>query len=242
MKDSIILSMKDISKYYPGVAALDRVSIDIREGEVHALLGENGAGKSTFIKIAAGAIAPDHGTITMNGTVFKKLNPAEARKQGIEVIYQEFNLLPDMSIAENIYMGARVSDKRLVDYAAMREGAKELFQEFNIKINPDALVCDLTPAFQQIVEIAKAVSKNVKVLIMDEPTAPLTVSEVELMYKIIDRLKKRGVTIIYISHRLEEVFRITDRITILRDGKYVASMMTKDTNRVDLIRDRKSVV
>ncbi len=182
--------------------------------------GENGAGKSTLIKAVAGAIDLDGGVITVNGQEQPKMTPHLSRGLGIEVIYQEFNLVPTMSVAENIFLGDKIGNSRLVDYGAMRSQARAIFQQFDVDCDPDALVRDLPPAKQQIVEIAKAVSKNVKILIMDEPSAPLSVSEVEHMFEIIRRLKQSGVTVLYISHRLEEVFKISDRVTVLRDGRY----------------------
>jgi ribose transport system ATP-binding protein len=235
MNANVVLSLKDITKRYPGVLALNHVSFDLLEGEVHALLGENGAGKSTLIKAIAGAIELDGGIITVNGQDYPKMTPHLSRSLGIEVIYQEFNLVPTMSVAENIFLGDRAGKSPLVDFGTMKSRAREIFKPFNVDINPDALVRDLPPAKQQIVEIAKAVSKNVKILIMDEPSAPLSVSEVEHMFEIIRHLKHRGVTIIYISHRLEEVFRISDRVTVMRDGRYVATKLTQDTNRKELI-------
>jgi ribose transport system ATP-binding protein len=235
MNANVVLSLKDLTKKYPGVLALDRVSLDFIEGEVHALLGENGAGKSTLIKAVAGAIDLDGGVIHVNGQDHPKMTPHLSRSLGIEVIYQEFNLIPTMSVAENIFLGDRTGKSPLVDFRTMKSKAREIFKLFNVDINPDAKVQDLSPAKQQIVEIAKAVSKNVKILIMDEPSAPLSVSEVEHMFEIIRHLKQRGVTVIYISHRLEEVFRISDRVTVMRDGRYVATRLTKDTNRKELI-------
>ena len=236
MAEDIILSVQNLTKVYPGVTALNRVSVEFRRGEVHALCGENGAGKSTFIKAVAGAIEPTEGTIEIEGKRYSAITPAQSRGHGIEVIYQEFNLVPDMSISENIFLGGRVSGKRTVDYKGMREATVKLFSEFGLNIDPDAEVKELSPALQQLVEILKAVSKNVRILIMDEPTAPLTVSEVEILYDIVDRLKKRGVTIIYISHRLEEVFRLTDRVTVFKDGCYVDTVKTSETDRTGLIR------
>ena len=236
MAEDIILSVQNLTKVYPGVTALNRVSVEFRRGEVHALCGENGAGKSTFIKAVAGAIEPTEGTIEIEGKRYSAITPAQSRGHGIEVIYQEFNLVPDMSISENIFLGGRVSGKRTVDYKGMREATVKLFSEFGLNIDPDAEVKELSPALQQLVEILKAVSKNVRILIMDEPTAPLTVSEVEILYDIVDRLKKRCVTIIYISHRLEEVFRLTDRVTVFKDGCYVDTVKTSETDRTGLIR------
>jgi len=235
MNSNVVLSLKDITKKYPGVLALDRVSLDFLEGEVHALLGENGAGKSTLIKAVAGAIDLDGGLITVNGVEHPKMTPHISRGLGIEVIYQEFNLVPTMSVAENIFLGDRTNKSILVDFKTMKTKTREIFSLFNVDINPDAMVQDLPPAKQQIVEIAKAVSKNVKILIMDEPSAPLSVAEVEHMFDIIRHLKQTGVSVIYISHRLEEVFRISDRVTVMRDGQYVATKLTKETNRKELI-------
>lgn len=234
--EKIILSIKNITKRYPGVLALNHVSFDLLEGEVHALLGENGAGKSTLIKAIAGAIDLDEGIIRINGQEFSRITPHLSRSLGIEVIYQEFNLVPTMSVSENIFLGDRVGNSLLVDFKTMKSRTRELFKLFNVKIDPDTFVQDLSPAEQQIVEIAKAVSKNVKILIMDEPSAPLSVSEVEGMFEIIRQLKQKGVTVIYISHRLEEVFRISDRVTVMRDGAYVETKLTKDTNRNELIK------
>jgi ribose transport system ATP-binding protein len=236
MIDATILSVKNLSKYYQGITALNNVSIDFQQGKIHALVGENGAGKSTFIKSIAGAITPDAGTIAIEGSAYTALTPALSRRHGIEVIYQEFNLVPDLSVAENIYLGGRVSKKKLVDYKGMFKSARKLFSDFGIEIDPGLSVSKLSPALQQIVEICKAISKDVKLLIMDEPTAPLTITEVDLMFAIVERLKKNGVTIIYISHRLEEVFRITDRVTVLRDGNVIQTLETKDTDRKRLIQ------
>ena len=229
-----ILSLKDIMKIYPGVVALNKVSIDFYPGEVHALIGENGAGKSTFIKTITGAHAPDGGTITINGETHSAMNPALARKHGVECIYQEFNLIDVLSAAENICYGERYG--KLVNQKKMCEIAQKIFDDFGVDINPNTLVRDLTPGHMQIVEIAKAVSKNARILILDEPTAPLSVAEVEILFRIVRKLREDGVAIIFISHRLDEVFELTDRISILRDGEYITTLNTKDTNRAELIK------
>ena len=228
------LSLKGIRKVFPGVVALDNVSIDFYPGEVHALIGENGAGKSTFIKAITGAHAPDGGTITVDGETYTAMTPALSRKHGIECIYQEFNLIDVLSAAENICYGEKLG--RFVNQKKMNEIAKKIFDDFGIDINPSTLVRDLTPGHMQIVEIAKAVSKNCKILILDEPTAPLSVAEVDILFKIVNRLKEQGVAIIFISHRLDEVFELTDRVSILRDGVYITTLMTKETNRAELIK------
>ena len=230
-----VLSLKDIMKVYPGVVALNKVSIDFYPGEVHALIGENGAGKSTFIKTITGAHAPDGGTITVDGETYNAMTPSIAQKHGVECIYQEFNLIDVLSAAENICYGNKLGP--LVNQKKMRKIAKELFDDFGVDINPDTPVRNLTPGHMQIVEIAKAVSRNARILILDEPTAPLSVAEVEILFKIVRKLKADGVAIIFISHRLDEVFELTDRVSILRDGEYITTMMTKETNRAELIKN-----
>ena len=228
------LSLKGIRKVFPGVVALDNVSIDFYPGEVHALIGENGAGKSTFIKTITGAHAPDGGTITVDGQTYKAMTPALSRNHGIECIYQEFNLIDVLSAAENICYGEKLG--RFVNQKKMNEIAKKIFDDFGVDINPSTLVRDLTPGHMQIVEIAKAVSKNCRILILDEPTAPLSIAEVEILFKIVNRLRDNGVAIIFISHRLDEVFELTDRVSILRDGEYITTLMKKETNRAELIK------
>lgn len=231
-----ILKINHISKLYPGVVALDDMNVEFREGEVHAIVGENGAGKSTLIKTISGAIEPTSGTIEINGEIFERLTPKLSREKGVAVIYQEFTLVPVLSAADNIFMGEYMLNGMVLDRKKMEEKAKELFDRLHVKIDPKTKVADLTTGFQQIVEIAKAISKDAKILIMDEPSAPLTITEVEAMYEIVDRLKAEGVTIIYISHRMEEIFRLSDRVTVIRDGKYITTLDTKDTNKQELIK------
>jgi ribose transport system ATP-binding protein len=235
MNPKIVLSLENITKKYPGVLALNNVSIDLFEGEVHALLGENGAGKSTLIKAVAGAIEIDSGIIKINGHEHSKMTPALSKSLGIEVIYQEFNLVPTLSCAENIFLCERSENSVLFSAKEIEKKAAKVLDQFKVNINPRSLVEDLSIADKQIIEIAKAVSKDVKILIMDEPSAPLSVTEVELMFKIVNQLKQKGVTVIYISHRLEEVFLISDRVSVLRDGCYIATKFTRDTNRQELI-------
>ena len=229
-----VLSLRDIMKIYPGVVALNKVSIDFYPGEVHALIGENGAGKSTFIKTITGAHAPDGGTITVDGETYQAMTPALARSHGIECIYQEFNLIDVLSAAENICYGERTG--KFVNQKKMQETAQKIFDDFGVDINPATPVSQLTPGHMQIVEIAKAVSKNARILILDEPTAPLSVAEVEILFRIVRQLREQGVAIIFISHRLDEIFELTDRVSILRDGEYITTLMTKDTNRAELIK------
>jgi len=229
-----ILSLKDIVKLFPGVVALNNVSMDFYPGEIHAIVGENGAGKSTFIKTITGAHAPDGGTITIDGETYRSMTPALARKHGIECIYQEFNLIDVLSAAENICYGEKMG--RLVNQKAMNEKAEKIFADFGVDINPSTLVRDLTPGHMQIVEIAKAVSKNARILILDEPTAPLSLAEVDILMSIVRKLKHDGVSIIYISHRLDEIFTLTDKVSVLRDGEYITTLNTAETTRPELIK------
>ena len=228
-----ILSVKNITKSYPGVVALDNVTMTFERGEIHALLGENGAGKSTLIKVISGAIEPDRGQIVFGGKEYKRMTPALSREQGVAVIYQEFSLVESLSVAQNVFLGEKGGV--LVNYGNLKKRAAQIFTEMNVKIDPSAQVMKLSPAQKQAVEIAKAISCNARILIMDEPSAPLSASEVETMFAIIGQLKNKGVTIIYISHRIEELFRISDRVTVMRDGRYIDTLLTKQTNRRELI-------
>ena len=233
--DDIILRVKDICKYYPGVKALDGVNFEVKRGEVHAICGENGAGKSTFIKILTGANEPTSGTIEFNGKEYAKLTPKQSMEIGISVIYQEFSLIPYLSVAENIFYGREIKKGIIRDIAAMEKQAKELCKEMGVDIDVHKRVCDLGIAYQQIVEILKAVSKKSEFIIMDEPTAPLTVKETAVFFKIIQKLKQDHVTIIFISHRLEEVFEICDRVSVFCDGKYIVSKDVQDITKKQLI-------
>jgi ribose transport system ATP-binding protein len=236
MKKDVILSVRNLTKTYPGVTALDDVSIDFRRGEVHALVGENGAGKSTFIKVLTGAIQANSGEIELEGVIHSGFTPHEALFElGMAAIYQEFNLVPDLTVAENVFFGKEITRGPFINMKKMSSETEKIVNRLGMKINPRTLVKHLTVAYQQIVEIAKAVSRNVKILIMDEPSAPLTTNEVEHMFELVRALKKQGVTVIYISHRLVEAFKLSDRITVLRDGKYIRTMDTGQTNRQELI-------
>ena len=183
----------------------------------------------------AGAYTPDSGTITIDGKPYKGLKPEQARELGIEVIYQEFNLIPAMTCAENIYLNKRTNRGLTVNGKERSKMARELFESMGVEIDPDRLVGSYTPGYMQIVEISKAIGQHVRILIMDEPTAPLTVAEVELFFNIIRKLKREGVTIIYISHRLEEIFEIADRVSVFRDGKYIDTKKVSETSRQELI-------
>lgn len=237
MKDeNNILELKNISKYYPGVQALKKVSLSVRRGEIHALIGENGAGKSTLIKTCSGAIEPTQGEIVINGKSFHAMTPKLSEQNGIGVIYQEFNLVGDLSVAENIFLGRPIRNGIVINKKAMEEESKKILDSLHINISPKTMVKNLSVGYQQMVEIAKAMSQDAQVLIMDEPSAPLTSAEVESMFAIVDLLKEKGVSIIYISHRLDEIFRLSDRITVLRDGEYVTTLITKETNKDELVK------
>ena len=217
------------------MTALDDVSISFKEGEVHALVGENGAGKSTFIKTIAGAIHPNSGEICINGTSYPHLEPAQALDLGIAVVYQEMIQMEAMTVMDNIFMGMKDSKGIFVDDKSRAKKTKELLERFRCYVSPRALIRELSMANRQIIEIAKAVAKHAKVVIMDEPTASITVEEQQRLFEIIRELKAEGVTIIYISHRLEELFEICDRISVLRDGQYVTTVNAAETNKQQLI-------
>ena len=235
--NGIVLRMEHITKTFPGVVALDDVSIDLNKGEVLGILGENGAGKSTLIKILAGNYIKDSGDIYVDGQKFEIKGPAEAMASGIRVIYQELNTLNNLTVTENIFIGEQIIKRpfRIVDWKAMTRKANELLDTLNVKLDPNTIIGDLTVSEKQIVEIAKAISKEAKILVMDEPTAALSEEETQSLFKIIKTLKSKGVSIIYISHRLKEIFEIADRVTVLRDGKKVGALNTRNTNENELV-------
>ncbi len=235
MKDEYVLQLQHIRKEYPGVVALKDVSLELKKGEVLALIGENGAGKSTLIKTCSGAVIPTSGKIIINGKEFTSMTPQLAAENGIAIIYQEFNNIGELSAAENLFLGRPIRNGILIDKKAMEEEAKKAFEELNIRIDPKTLVKDLTVGYQQMVEIAKAIQQNAQILIMDEPSAPLTSAEVESMFAVVELLRKKGVSIIYISHRLDEIYRLSDRIVVLRDGEYIKTLITKDSVVDELI-------
>ncbi len=230
------LQGKVIRKTYPGVVALNDVSFEIRPGEIHGLIGENGAGKSTLIKVLTGAIEPDCGEIEISGRLYDKMSPPLARRLGIAAIYQEFNLAPSISVAENIFIGSHLNPGPVVDFKKLNARAEEVLSNFHVKIDPKKPVSELTVAYKQLIEIAKAIALDAKLIIMDEPTAPLTDDEVENLFEIVRRLKERGVAVIYISHRLEELFRISDRVTVMRDGAVITTQNTADMDKSKLIQ------
>ncbi|GHV91356.1 ribose import ATP-binding protein RbsA [Spirochaetia bacterium] len=232
-----ILELHHISKAFPGVKALDDVHFDLKSGEIHALMGENGAGKSTFIKIITGVHRPDSGDLLLDGKPADINGPLDAQSRGIAAIYQHVTCFPDLSVAENIFMGHEkvVSAIKRIDWRAMNRRAAELLSQLDANFDCRAVMGTLSVAQQQIVEIAKALSTNARIIIMDEPTAALSNRESEDLYRITTELKQRGVSIIFISHRFEDMYRIADRVTVLRDGKYI------DTWNIDEVDDKRMV-
>ena len=237
--NKFLLELKNISKTFPGVKALDNVELEIKKGEVHALIGENGAGKSTLIKILAGVYNPDPGALFFfEGKEAKIVKPLDATKKGISIIYQDLSLFPNLSVAENIYIG-RDSDKKpwtKVKWKELKKIAKKALKELDVEIDLNAPVEQLSIAQQQMVEIARALAFDSKLIVMDEPTSSLSTGEVEKLFKVIGELKRQGISIIFISHKLKELFKVADRFTILRDGKFVGSYNADDMNEPKLIQ------
>jgi ribose transport system ATP-binding protein len=231
-----ILELQNIVKKYPGVLALNDVSLKIKKGQILGLIGENGAGKSTLIKTCSGAVIPTSGKILVNGKEFTSMSPQLARENGIAIIYQEFNNIKGLSAAENLFLGNPIRKGIVIDRKAMEAEAKEAFKQLDIKIDPKELCGNLSVGYQQMIEIAKAIRLDAKILIMDEPSAPLTSKEVESMIGVCELLKENGVAIIYISHRLDEIFRLSSEIVVLRDGEYIKTLQTKDSNKDELIK------
>lgn len=233
--NEIIVSMENISKSFPGVKALDNVKFELRSGEVMALLGENGAGKSTLMKILSGVYTRDGGTLKIFGKEYGNLTPKQAQEVGVAIIHQELNMCRHLSVAENMFLGREIGGKFGLNNAEMESRAKAILDDLKIDIDPKQTVGDLPVSKQQMVEIAKALSINAKILIMDEPTSALTAREIEDLFRIIHKLKKEGHGIVYISHRLEELQHIVDRVTIMRDGQYITSMNFKDATMDQII-------
>lgn len=231
------LQMSHITKRFPGVLALSNVDFALHKGEVHALLGENGAGKSTLMKILSGVYQPDEGEIIFEGQPVTFANPLSAQSAGITIIHQEFNLFPELTVEENIFIGREFckNNRWRLDEKQQRQAAIDILQKLNLNIAPDTLVADLTVAQQQMVEIAKAISVNAKILIMDEPTAALTETEIDSLFQVTRLLKEQGTGIVYISHRLEELALIADRATVMRDGQFIATVDYDAVKISDLI-------
>ena len=236
----VLLSLKGVTKRFPGVLALDSVDMDVRSGEVHGLTGENGAGKSTLIKILAGAYSPDQGELQFDGQKLSHMTPIKAIEMGIACIYQELNLVPHLSVVENIFLGREIyrgsGRLRILDRKKMLKEAEELMRNLQLNLDVNSRTGNLGIGHQQMVEICKAVHSNAKLIIMDEPTSSLSEHEAQDLFRIIAQIKARGVTVIFISHRLDEVKRICDRVTVLRDGRLVATKDIADASVDEIIK------
>ena len=232
----LILSMKGITKSFSGVAALKNAALDLKAGEVVALMGENGAGKSTLMKILTGIYSKDSGEIKYMGQEVCYKGPAESEEAGISIVHQELNMMNDLTVAQNLFIGREEMNGLFIDDKKMNEKARELFKVLKIDINPAEKIGNLTVGKQQMVEIAKAISSNAKVIIFDEPTAALTDSEIEELFKVIRDLKKKGTGMVYISHRMDEINVISDRVIVMRDGEYVGTLITKECSKDDIIK------
>jgi len=234
--DPEILKLEHISKFFPGVKALDAVSFDVTRGEVHALVGENGAGKSTLIKILGGVFSQDSGTVLFDSADIRFKNTHHSQQSGISVIYQEFNLLPHLSVAENVFIGREPKKLLFLNWRKIVQDTKRILEQLDVSLDPKILVEELSVAEKQMVEIAKALSFKAKLIIMDEPTAALSENEVQKLFAIIRTLKAQGTAVLFVSHRLKEVFAIADRITVLRDGRFVVTRSVNETDEKEIIR------
>lgn len=235
-EQKVILELKNIIKEFPGVRALDKVDLKIKKGEIHALCGENGAGKSTLMKIISGAYTYTDGEMYVEGKKVHFTSTKEAQDHGISMIYQEFNLVPYLSVAENIFLGRLPLTKMgFIDWKELNRATEKILKRLGLDVDPETNVDELSVAQAQMVEIAKCLSTDSKIIIMDEPTAALTDEEIHTLFNIIESLVEEGISIIYISHRMDEIFSIADRITVFRDGKYIRTMHTKDTNHDELV-------
>lgn len=230
-----ILTMKDIDKSFVGVHALKKACLELKKGEVLALMGENGAGKSTLMKVLTGIYSKDSGEIIYKNKEVEYSNPKESQEAGIVIVHQELNMMNHLTVAQNIFIGREMMRGKFIDHKRMNNEAKKLFDKLNININPNEIMGNLTVGKQQMCEIAKAISQEAEVIVFDEPTAALTDSEIEELFKIIEDLKSKGIGIIYISHRMDEIKMITDRVTVMRDGEYVGTLITKDCTKEDII-------
>ena len=231
----VILTMKGIDKSFPGVHALDHVDFEVKRGEVHALMGENGAGKSTLMKVLTGIYTKDSGTITFEGEEVEFHNTREAQAAGVVIVHQELNMLGHLTVAQNIFIGREFKKGIKIDDKKMNEEAKKLFERLHIDIDPTETMSNLTVGKQQMCEIAKAISHEAKLIIFDEPSAALTEAEIEELFKIIRDLREQNLAIVYISHRMDEIKVITDRVTVMRDGGYVGTLITEECTKDDII-------
>ncbi|MFU2060004.1 sugar ABC transporter ATP-binding protein [Avibacterium volantium] len=230
------IEISNVSKHFGGVRALTDISLNVKKASIHALIGENGAGKSTLMKILSGIYIKDSGTIRINGEEVNFSNPKSSQKKGIGIIHQELALSPDLSVAENIFLDDLGNGKQTINWKSINDRAQEALKTLGFDISPQMRLGDLSVAYQQMVEIAKALTKNVNILILDEPTAVLADPEIDILFENLKKLQAQGVTIIYISHRLEELFRISDSITVIKDGQTVAELDPKTSTEDDIIR------
>lgn len=233
--NNVLVEIKDVSKHFPGVKALDHVSLSIRRGEVHALSGENGAGKSTLIKILTGVYTYDEGSIVFDGSpvAFKSTN--ESQKAGIGSVYQELNMIPYLSVAENIYIGDYPMEKTGIEWKELYENAQNQLDSLNIDVDAKKQLNELSTAQQQMVSIVRAVSRDCKLIILDEPTSSLDTKEVKTLFSLVRQLKEKGVAFIFITHRMEEIYQICDRITVLKDGHFIGTYQAEDLNQYQLV-------
>ncbi|MDD3139080.1 MAG: sugar ABC transporter ATP-binding protein [Lachnospiraceae bacterium] len=231
----VILTMKGIDKSFPGVHALKEVDLEVKKGEVHALMGENGAGKSTLMKVLTGIYSKDKGIITYEGKEIEFITPKEAQNAGIMIVHQELNMMNHLTVAQNIFIGREMMAGKLINDSQMNKEARKLFEKLNIDINPSETMGNLTVGRQQMCEIAKAISQDAKLIVFDEPSAALTETEIEELFKIIRDLKSKDMAIVYISHRMDEIKVITDRVTVMRDGEYVGTLITEESTKDDII-------
>lgn len=237
----IILRLENITKTFPGVLALNKISFQLKGGEIHAICGENGAGKSTLMKVVCGVHKPDSGRMEVNGKEEKFSNPMEAYQKGVSIIFQETSLFEEMTVLDNLYLGHEITKKiglfPVIDYEEMRTKAKQIFEDLHTDINLDTTIKSLGMAQKQMVEIAKALTFDANIIIFDEPTASLTEREVQALFTIIHQLKEKGLGIVYISHRMEEIFALCDRVTVIRDGQHISTQNVADTTKDELVAD-----
>jgi len=231
------LEIRDLWRRFPGVDALQGVTLDAEQGEVHALVGANGAGKSTLMNILAGVLPASRGEIRLGGAPFTPDSPRAAQAQGIGAVYQELSLIPERSVADNVFLGREPAGRfGVVDRKRLDAQTRALLERYHLPLDPAALITDLSVAQRQLVEIARALSIDARVLILDEPTAVLSLHEQDNLFAIVARLEAAGLLILYVSHRLGEIFRIADRVTVLRDGRKVATLVTADVTQAELVR------
>lgn len=235
MSEEYILQMKNISKRFPGVKALDNVNFNLKRQSVHTIVGENGAGKSTLMKILSGMYTPDEGEILINGKNVTISNPKESIQNGISMIYQELNPIPEMTIAENLFMGREYTNGPVLDKRRMLKESKKMLEDCGVYLNPNTKMCRLSVAEKQLIEIVKAIFYNSQIIVMDEPTSAITEKEVDNLFKIIEKLLKDGKSVIYITHKMDEIFKICDDATVLRDGQFIGSKPIKELDKEKII-------